>query len=86
VPIIAVFFGIVIRMFYKEREPAHFHAEHRGRNATFDFEGQLRDGSIRSRRALRRIREWPILHQAELEANWANMRVGKPLGKIPPLE
>lgn len=28
VPIIAMFFGIVVRMFYKEHEPAHFHAEH----------------------------------------------------------
>jgi hypothetical protein len=28
VPIISAFFGIVIRMYYKEHEPAHFHAEH----------------------------------------------------------
>ena len=26
-PIISAFFGIVIRMFYREHEPAHFHAE-----------------------------------------------------------
>jgi hypothetical protein len=26
-PIISAFFGIVIRMYYKEHEPAHFHAE-----------------------------------------------------------
>ena len=73
-------------MFYKEHEPAHFHAEHHGQNATFDFEGHMHAGSIRSKRALRRIREWAILHRAELEANWANMKVGKPLDKIPPLE
>jgi hypothetical protein len=30
-PIISTFFGIVIRMFYKEHEPPHFHAEHQGR-------------------------------------------------------
>jgi uncharacterized protein DUF4160 len=29
-PIISAFFGIVIRMYYKEHEPAHFHAEHAG--------------------------------------------------------
>jgi len=27
-PIISTFFGIVIRMFYQEHEPAHFDAEH----------------------------------------------------------
>ena len=30
VPIISVFFGIVVRMFYQEHEPAHFHAEYQG--------------------------------------------------------
>jgi hypothetical protein len=86
VPIIAVFFGIVIRMFYKEHEPAHFRAEHQGQNATFDFGGKMRAGNIRSKSALRLIREWAILHRSELEANWANMKAGKPLDKIPPLE
>jgi hypothetical protein len=28
VPIISTFFGIVIRMYYQEHEPAHFHAEY----------------------------------------------------------
>lgn len=73
-------------MFYKEHEPAHFHAEYQGQNATFDFGGQMRAGSIRSKRTLRRIREWAILHRTELEANWANMKVGRSLDKIPPLE
>lgn len=26
-PIVSVFFGIVVRMFYKEHEPGHCHAE-----------------------------------------------------------
>ena len=30
-PIISVFFGIIVRMYYKEHEPGHFHAEHQGR-------------------------------------------------------
>ena len=35
-PIISLFFGIVIRMFYREHEPAHFHAEHQGQHGKFD--------------------------------------------------
>lgn len=85
-PVIAVFFGIVIRMYYKEHQPAHFHAEHQGRNAAFDFAGQMLAGNIQSKRALRLIREWAILHRAALEANWMNMMAGKPLDQIPPLD
>jgi Domain of unknown function (DUF4160) len=38
-PIISAFFGIVIRMYYKEHEPAHFHAEYAGQQAKFAFDG-----------------------------------------------
>jgi hypothetical protein len=46
VPIISVFFGIVVRMFYKEHEPAHFHAEHQGQAGKFDFSGKMVVGNI----------------------------------------
>jgi len=32
VPSISVFFGIIVRMFYNDHEPPHFHAEHQGRS------------------------------------------------------
>ena len=85
-PIISVFFGIVIRMFYKEHEPAHFHVEHQGQQAKVDFAGNLLAGSIQSNTAIRLVREWTDQHRAELEANWESMKAGRPLSKIPPLE
>jgi hypothetical protein len=84
-PIISAFFGVVIRMYYKEHEPAHFHAEHAGQQAKFTFDGALIAGEIASGRTLRRIREWAQLHRGELEANWAKMRAGQPLETIAPL-
>jgi len=84
-PIISAFFGIVIRMYYKEHEPAHFHAEHAGQQAKFDFAGGLIAGEIVSRRALRQISAWAQLHRGELEANWAKMKAGQPLEAIAPL-
>lgn len=84
--IISVFFGIVIRMFYKEHEPGHFHAEYQGQQAKFDFEGEMIAGNIQSGTALRLVREWASLHRLELEANWQNMRAGRPLDRIAPLE
>jgi len=43
-------------------------------------------GNIRSRTALRLIREWAELHRAELEANWERARARTPLDRIAPLE
>ena len=84
-PIISAFFGIVIRMYYREHEPAHFQAEHSGQNATFDFDGELIAGEIRSRRARERIRAWARLHRVELAANWEKMKAGQSLEAIKPL-
>ncbi len=85
-PVISVFFGIVIRMFYREHGPAHFHAEHHGQQATFDFEGAVLNGSIQSKTALRLIREWATAHRPELESNWEKIMNGRPLDRIAPLE
>jgi hypothetical protein len=85
-PIISTFFGIVIRMFYQDHEPPHFHAEFQGQQAKFGFDGELLAGEIRSGTARRLIREWTELHRTQLEANWARMKTGTPLERIPPLE
>lgn len=45
-PVISTFFGIVIRMFYKEHEPAHVFAEYQGQHATFTFTGEILAGEI----------------------------------------
>jgi uncharacterized protein DUF4160 len=85
-PVISEFFGIVIRMFYKEHEPAHFHAEYQAQQGKFDLEGEMIVGNIRSRTALRLIREWASVHRRDLEANWRKMKAGRPLERIEPLE
>ena len=85
-PVISIFFGIVIRMFYREHGVAHFHAEYQGQQATFTFDGEILAGVIRSRTALRLIKEWAQLHRDQLEANWRRMRSGEPFERIHPLE
>jgi hypothetical protein len=86
VPIISTFFGIVIRMFYREHEPVHFHAEHQGQRASVGLDGEVLAGEIQSANARRLIREWAELHRAEIEANWARMKAGEQLERIEPLE
>lgn len=85
-PVISTFFGITIRMYYREHGIPHFHAEHQGEQATFTFDGRLLAGSIQSRTALRLIRDWALAHAGELEANWNHARTGDPLERIAPLE
>ncbi len=85
-PVISVFFGIVIRMFYREHGVPHFHAEYQGQQATFTFDGDLLAGALRSRTARRLIKEWAAAHRAELEANWNRIKAGEPLEGIEPLD
>ena len=85
-PVVSVFFGIVIRMFYREHGVGHFHAEYQGQQATFTFDGELQAGALRSRTAVRLVKEWAVAHRVELEANWDRVRAGQPLERIAPLD
>lgn len=85
-PTISVFFGIIVRMFYRDHNPPHFHAEYQGQNATFDFGGKLLEGEIDSRTAKALIRKWARLHKRELSRNWENMRQRKEFIRIEPLK
>ena len=85
-PIISAFFGIVVRMYYDDHSPAHFHAEFHGDRGSFDLDGELLSGSIRSRVARRLIQEWAAIHRGELEENWENSREGRPMRALDPLE
>ncbi len=85
-PVISVFFGIVIRMFYKEHGVPHFHAEHQGQQATFTLDGEPLAGELSSPTARRLVKEWAASHRHELEVNWSRARNGEPLERIAPLD
>lgn len=85
-PIISRFFGIIIRMFYDEHNPAHIHAEYQDKKAIFDFYGNILKGDLGSRTATKLIREWIDLHISEIEEDWALAGAGKEIKKIEPLK
>jgi len=85
-PEISRFFGIIIRMFYDEHNPPHFHADYQGNKAVFDFNGNVLKGDIKSKTARRLIREWVDLHTVELMQNWNLARNDKEVNKISPLD
>ena len=78
-------FGIVIRMFYNDHAPVHFHAEYQGQRGKFDLTGRMIAGNIGSTTARRLIRQWARQHEAEIRANWQRVQTGKPLETIEPL-
>ncbi len=85
-PIVSRFFGIIIRMYYNEHNPPHLHAEYQGRNAIFDFSGNIVKGSLSSKTATRLVRDWIDLHASELEKDWLLAQSGKELENISPLD
>jgi len=66
-PIISTFFGIVVRMFYREHEPPHFHGEYQGQQGKFNFDGKMISGEIGSKTARRLIKQWASVHRTSLK-------------------
>lgn len=85
-PEISRFFGIIIRMFYDDHDPPHFHVEFQGNKAVFDFQGNILKGSLNSKTGTKLVREWVDLHQMELEEDWQLAREGRGIKKIDPLD
>ncbi len=61
-PEISRFLGIVIRMYYRDHEPAHFHAEYGEHEITVEIASGLVEGKF-PRRALGAVLEWYEIHK-----------------------
>ena len=85
-PYVSMFFGIIIRMFYSEHNPPHFHAEYQGSEGIFNFDGEMLYGNIKSTTALKLIKQWSLLRKDELEENWVNIVKKTGINKIEPLQ
>jgi hypothetical protein len=85
-PTISVFFGIVIRMYWREHSPPHFHAIYGEQQAMIGIETlEVLKGRL-SRRALNLVLDWAEIHRAPLLENWRLSEAGRPLNEIRPLE
>jgi hypothetical protein len=85
-PTISTFYGIVIRMFFREHAPPHFHVEYGGHTAEIAIETlDVLAGEL-PRRTLSLVLEWAVLHRAELRDNWELCRQHKQPHRIEPLE
>ena len=61
-PEISRFYGIIIRMFFNDHNPPHFHIEYQDYEAVISIEDGTVNGNM-PRRALKLVFEWLDLHK-----------------------
>jgi hypothetical protein len=85
-PTISRFFGIVIRMYFDDHSPPHFHAGYGREEAEIGIDSL---GLLAGRlppRAWALVVEWAAQHQLELQRNWDLLHSEQSPIQIPPLE
>ena len=85
-PEISRFFGIVIKMFFGDHAPPHFHAEYGNEKADFDIRTLIVIRGSLSPRVLGLVIEWASQHQSELLDLWERSSKNQSLYKVPPLK
>ena len=85
-PTICQFFGILIRMYYDDHCPPHFHAYYGENEAIVSIETlEIIDGVL-PKRAKAMVMEWASEHREELLEDWTLAEKHQPLKRIEPLE
>lgn len=85
-PIISRFFGIIVRMFFNEHAPPHFHAEYAEHRAVINIRSlEVMEGKL-PRRALELALDWAELHRDELLRDWDLCQQHQQPTEIEPLE
>ena len=84
-PEISRFLGIVIRMYFNDHSPPHFHVEYNEFEASVVIETLgIMEGRLPAK-VLSLAVEWASLHQTELMQNWASIRTTGVYRPIEPL-
>jgi hypothetical protein len=85
-PEISRFFGIIVRMYFFDHDPPHFHASYAEYEARIGIDPvMLLEGWLPAR-VLALVIEWATLHQGELVENWRRLQTDRPPRRIVPLE
>ena len=85
-PEISRFYGIIIRMYFSDHNPPHFHAEYQGLKAEYDIQSlKVIIGEL-PRRAHIMVLEWASMHREELMNDWKLASIPDSLKPIEPLE
>ncbi|MCC6300829.1 MAG: DUF4160 domain-containing protein [Anaerolineales bacterium] len=88
-PIISMFYGIIVRMYYADNQQhhvPHIHAEYGGSKAVFAIaDGSLLAGKFPKNKT-RLVQAWIEIRRDELSANWKLAVNSEEVFKIDPLK
>ena len=84
-PEISRFYGIIIKMYFQDHAPPHFHAEYQNSKAEYDIQTLDVIAGGLPPRAHALVLEWASLHRMDLINNWKKASVPIPLDKVEPL-
>ena len=85
-PTISTFYGILIKMFWGDHAPTHFHALYGEYEVIVNILTLEIIKGFMPRRALALILEWASLHREELMKDWKLCEMKQTPMKIAPLE
>lgn len=87
-PVISMFYGIIILMYFfdnKKHYRPHIHAQYGEKNAIITIDdGEVLEGSL-PKPKLKLVQAWIEIHRDELIADWKLAVTGEQLFKIDPL-
>ncbi|MEY4875140.1 MAG: hypothetical protein RL708_289 [Bacteroidota bacterium] len=85
-PEISRFYGLIIKMFFKDHNPPHFHAEYGEHEALINIVTlEIIEGEL-PKRAQIMVTEWALEHRTELMKNWDSAKIPQELKPIEPLK
>ena len=81
-PVVSVFFGIVIRMWHDDHPTPHIHVSYQGFEAMVEIgTGRISKGKLPAK-ASQLIAAWCSAHYSELMANWERGQSFEPMQMI----
>lgn len=87
-PIISQFYGIIIKMYFKEGErhhKEHIHINYNEYNAVYNLEGKMLEGTL-PKKQRKLVEAWIVIHEIELKVLWRELKENGEYFKIEPLK
>jgi hypothetical protein len=85
-PTISMFYGILIRMYWNDHAPPHFHVEYGEYRAQYLIETLVLSRGQLPRRAHALVLEWAAMHRNELMEDWELCQLKQQPKMISPLD
>ncbi len=81
-PTIAIFYGMIIQMYWRDHPPPHIHVLYQNFEAIVEIESGTVTGGRLPRNIARIVREWVLLRRPELRENWQRGRRRQPFLRV----